>query len=174
MHSVSQNSITRTLSGSIYNGMVTEEGQDYLDYLTRVGLLTESNMLVLSMRHHHYFDNNDLSNLRVLVILKKLNYIKHLDGFLHILYRVLPSEGYFIGCFTESKSPKGIGFSNYSTSTNSNKFVNFLDSNANLLLDKNDVLRILESHGFKIVDMTEINGQVYFKSQNKRISVQLT
>jgi hypothetical protein len=32
-------------------------------------------------------------------------------------------------------------------------------------MDKNDVSEVLERNGFKIVDMTEMNGLTYFYSQ---------
>jgi hypothetical protein len=48
----------------------------------------------------------------------------------------------------------------------SRKFLNFLDSRFDIDIDSNDFSRLLESHGFKIIDMTEINGLTYFRTQN--------
>jgi uncharacterized protein Smg (DUF494 family) len=46
------------------------------------------------------------------------------------------------------------------------KFINFLDSRTEIEIDKKDISRLLESHGFKVIDMTEINGLTYFLTQN--------
>lgn len=35
-------------------------------------------------------------------------------------------------------------------------------------IDSKDFSRLLESHGFKVLDMTEINGLTYFRTQNHR------
>jgi len=48
------------------------------------------------------------------------------------------------------------------------KVINFLDSKIDVDIDSKDFSRLLESHGFKIIDMTEINGLTYFRTQNLR------
>jgi hypothetical protein len=153
----------------VYNHLVPDEGQDFPDYLTRLGMLGESNLLVLSMRHHYYFEYNDLRDLKVLVILKKLDMIKHLESFLHIIFRILPSGAYFIGCFNKNKSLiyKELNFNK--TATFHNKVHDFLESIPHHHLNINNFAGFIESHGFNIVDLAEIKGQVYFTSQNKRI-----
>jgi hypothetical protein len=170
MHSVRQNSIGETAFNNAYGNMAADEGQNFPEYLIRLGLIGESNLLVLSNRYHYYFDQNDLRSTRVLVNLKKLNLVKHLDSFLHIIFRVLPPKAYFIGCFTKIEYQEDNGIPVSQASFNFNKFNNPLDSKTNLPLDKNNVSRIFESHGFKIVDVTEIKEQVYFTCQNKKIS----
>jgi hypothetical protein len=168
MYSVRQNSNGETRINDAYRNMAADEGQNFLEYLIRLGLIGESNLLVLSDRDHYYFDQNDLRSIRVLVNLKKLNLIKHLVSFLHVIFRVLPPKASFIGCFTDIEYQGDNGFNVYQASYDFNKFINPLDSKANLHLDKNNVSRIFESHGFKIVDMTQIKEQVYFTCQNKK------
>jgi hypothetical protein len=51
------------------------------------------------------------------------------------------------------------------------KFINFLDSRIDIEIDSKDISKLLESHGFKIMDMTEINGMTYFRTQNYRTAV---
>jgi hypothetical protein len=46
------------------------------------------------------------------------------------------------------------------------RFLNFLDSRIDVEIDRKDFSMQLESHGFKIIDMTEINGLTYFRTQN--------
>ncbi len=48
------------------------------------------------------------------------------------------------------------------------RFINFLDAKIDTEVDSSDISRLLESHGFKVIDMTEINGLTYFRSQNHR------
>ena len=65
------------------------------------------------------------------------------------------------------KSQKGISM----TSRMYKKFINFLDSKIDIEIDSKDISKLLESHGFKIIDMTEINGLTYFRTQNYRAAV---
>jgi hypothetical protein len=51
------------------------------------------------------------------------------------------------------------------------KLINFLDSRIDIEIDSKGISRLLESHGFKIIDMTEINGLTYFRTQNYRRAV---
>jgi len=169
MYPVIQNSTEYTAFNQVFTHPVSDEGKDFPDYLTRLGMLGESNLLVLSLRHHYYFDYNDLRDLKVLVILKKLDMIKHLESFLHIIFRILPAGACFIGCFNNNKSLiyKELNFNK--TATVHNKVHDFLDLIPHHHLNINNFTGIIESHGFKITDMSEIKGQVYFTSQNKRI-----
>ena len=52
----------------------------------------------------------------------------------------------------------------------SKKFLDFLDHRTNRNMDRNEVVELLDSHGFGIVDMTEINGITYFNTRNQRNS----
>lgn len=147
--------------------MNADEGQDFPDYLTGLGLLGESEMLVLSMRQHWYFDYNDLRNLKILVILKKLDLIKHAESLLQTIFRVLKPEAYFIGCFTSDLSSEGKHLISYRSHSIYHIVDNFLEPKASHHFNKKYFPEIIEAQGFKIVDMTEIKGQVYFTSQVK-------
>jgi hypothetical protein len=146
---------------------VTEGDENFLDYLQWNGLANESNMLVLSSKFHYYYDHEELKEVTTLINLKKLNLIKHLDDFLHTIGAGLSPKTNFIGCFSDRKSQKGISIS----SRMYKKFINFLDSRIDIEIDSKDMSRMLESHGFKIIDMTEINGLTYFRTQNYRRAV---
>jgi hypothetical protein len=168
MYPVIQYSTEYTAFNQVYYHPVPDEGQDFPDYLTRLGMLGESNLLVLSMRYHYYFDYNDLRDLKILVILKKMDMIKHLESFLNIIFRILPAGACLIGCFNNnSLIYKELNFKE--TTTVQNKVHDFLDLIPHHHLNRNNFSGIIESHGFKITDLTEIKGQVYFTSQKKRI-----
>jgi len=171
MYSVRQNLIEKPAFNKVHSIIDIDEGEDFLNYLTCLGLVGESKILVLSMSRHYSFDYNDLKDLRVLVMLKKLERIRHLESFIQIVYRVLPPKGYFIGCFSISKTPEDIGFPLNYTSTNLNKFIDHFESKAYPHLYKNNLSRIFQSYGFKIFNMTEINKQGYFATQKNVISV---
>jgi hypothetical protein len=153
--------------------MVAEAGENFLHYLKRMGLSKESDLIVLSSKHHYYYDENELKSVRTLINLKKLNLIKHLDAFLFTLIHVLPQNANFIGCFSDSKTVKANSFSYYRPSRLFNRFINLLDSSTDNSMNKDEVTEILERNGFKVVDMTEINGLTYFCSQNTPTAAEL-
>ena len=152
----------------VFVSLIAEGGENFFHYVKGLGLAKEPNLMVLSSNHHYYYDSSDLMSIKVLVNLKKMNLIKNLDGFLHAVFRILPPKAIFIGYFSDNKMQKGIGLPLYQSSGIFNRFINFLDSRTDRNMDKNDVSKLFESHGFKVVDMTEINGQIYFRTQNKR------
>ncbi len=150
------------LSPAIIN-MIAEGGQSFFSYLKNLGLSKETNLMVLSSKHHYYYDESDLKCVKTLVNLKKFNLIKHPDTFLHTLFRILPQDANFIGCFSDSKSKAGHHLSQPSRMMN--RFINILDSRTDRIMSRNEVSELLSSHGFKVIDMTEIDGITYFNAK---------
>jgi hypothetical protein len=146
----------------VLNDLIGEGGENFFNYLEWHGLTNDDNMLVLPSRNHFYYDPNELQSVTTIINVKKLNLIKHLDTFLQSIVYVLSPESNFIGCFSDWKSQKGAGI----TSRMYKGFINFLDAKIDVDFDQKDVLKLLESHGFKVMDMTEINGLTYFRAQN--------
>jgi hypothetical protein len=155
----------RWMENPVMNDLIAEGGENFFNYLEWHGLAKEDNMLVLSSRHHYYYDPNELQSVTTLINVKKLNLIKHLDSFLQSVVHVLSPESNFVGCFSDWKTQRGTGF----TSRMYKGFINFLDAKIDVDFDKNDVSKILESHGLRVIDMTEINGLTYFRAQNPGI-----
>jgi hypothetical protein len=153
-----------SFSPAIVN-VVAEAGENFFRYLKNIGLSKDPDLIVLSSKHHYYCEGNELKSVRTLINLKKLNLIKHLDMFLFTLIRILPQNANFIGCFSDNKALKRNAFHFYQPSSLLNRIINFLDSSTDHNMDKNEVSEILERNGFKIVDMTEMNGLTYFYSQ---------
>jgi hypothetical protein len=141
---------------------VPEVDENFLTYLNYHGLANEDKLLVLSSTSHYYYDYDELKEITTLINLKKLNLVKHLDDFLHTLRDGLSPKTNFIGCFSDKKAQKGVSV----TSRFYKRFLNFLDSRIDVEIDRKAFSRQLESHGFKIIDMTEINGLTYFRTQN--------
>jgi hypothetical protein len=143
--------------------LIAEGGETFINYITRHGLNAESgNLLVLPSNHHYYYDRKDLRGIKTVINLRELNFVKDLNAFLYNLHDILSPDAYFVGCF-----------SSYQTQTSEsllsrfiNKVNNFLDARTYHNLDMDDALKLLESHGFRVSDLSEINGLTYFFSQN--------
>jgi hypothetical protein len=151
----------------VMENILSEGGNDFYQYVSWVGLDKEPNLMVLSSMHHYYYDHDDLSGIGALVNIKKLNQIKHLESFLHTLYRIMPPKAYFAGCFKCSNH-----YGNRTYFHHSAKFLNglisFFDSKNDRIISKRSAGHMLKEHGFKELDMTDINGLTYFWSQNIR------
>lgn len=146
--------------------LIARVGSDLYQYLKSNSFPEESGFLVISPNQHYYYDEEDLKNIRSLLNLNKLNNIKHLDRFLHNLFRVLPAGANFVGCFHDSKKLIGNNkYLFYQPSMLLNKFRNFLDSRTDHYINRDEVFGLLKLNGFKVLNMTEINGVTYFYSQ---------
>jgi hypothetical protein len=146
--------------------MIAEDGENFFRYLKDLGLSRENNLVVLSSRHHYFYDENELKNVRTLINLRKLNLIKYLDEFLFTLVQVLPPNTKFLGCFSDSNASMENGSSLLHPLKLLKQKINALDFVGERTMNKNKVSAILESHGFKIINMTEMDGLTYFCSQN--------
>ena len=153
--------------------LIFEGGVNFLRYLKNLGMTGEPNLIVLSSKHHYYCDENDLKSVRILINLRKLNLIKHLDIFLNSLVRILPPDASFIGYFSDNKPANGIRFQFRKLSTVFRRFNNFLGSKTNRMMNKREVTELLEKNGFEVVNMTKINGLTYFKSHTTRKPLRL-
>jgi len=145
----------------ISKDFASEVDENFINYLSWNGLVHEEKLLVLSSTLHYYYDYEELKDVKTVVNLKKLNLVKHLDDFLKTLYSGLSPETNFVGCFTDIKTEKVSVSSRFYK-----KLLNFIDAKFNVEIDGKDFSRLLESHGFKVMDMTEINGLTYFRTQN--------
>lgn len=137
-----------------------EVDENFMNYLSWHGLANEDKLLILSSKFHYYYDYDELKEVTTLISLKKLNLVKHLDDFLQNLYTGLAPKANFVGCFSDKKSEKS------ATTRLYKRIINFLDAKIDAEIDTKDISKRFESHGFKVVDMTEINGLTYFRTQN--------
>jgi hypothetical protein len=144
--------------------LAAEVDENFLNYLNWHGLANEDKLLILSSKLHYYYDFEELKEVTTLINLKKLNLVRHLDDFLTSLYDGLAPKTNFVGCFKDVSIQKGVS----KTFRLYKRFLNFLDSKIDVEIDSKDFSRVLESHGFKVIDMTVINGLTYFRTQNHR------
>ena len=174
-------------AGDIYEIMTAEGGEGLYDYVKWLGLVNDTNLIVLSSQRHYYYEEDELKNVRTVINLKQLNQIKNLSGLLQSTYNIMPPESNFIGCFSENKKFTGYFISDGSSDISLNShsealeegivstipFINmiysFIDSKTNRYLTKKSVNLLFETHGFRILDMVEQNRLTYFHAQKIRI-----
>lgn len=167
--------------------LIAEGGENLYNYVDWLGLAKDPNLIVLSSVHHYYYDNDDLKDVSTVINLKQLNEIKNISVLLHSIFQIIPPKTNFIGSFIESKKQNGASnkssSSSNATKNNVDRFengiisripflnmvYNLMDSKTNRNISRNDVTLLLEEHGFKILDMTELNGITYFLAQKIRV-----
>lgn len=145
--------------------IVADGDANFYHYLKQIGLNDDPDLIILSAKNHYYYGESDLKNVRTIINLKKLNLIKHLDKFLISLIRILPPETNFLGCFADTKAAgkNGSGVKRFERLVK--RFNNFLDSRTDRNLNENEVKELLIAHGFRIFDMSKIEGVTYFHSK---------
>ena len=154
----------------IFKTLVAEGGENFFHYIDWLGLAKDPNLMILSSLHHYYYDFNDLRGVKTLINLKTLNHINHIDSFLNNIFRVLPPKANFIGSFKDNKIHIGAATPIYQSFRFLNRLINILDAKTDKFMSRKNVLKILEARGFRVVDMTEINGMTYFYTQINRKS----
>ncbi len=152
----------------VFENLLAEGGENFYHYINWLGLGKDPNLMILSSIHHYYYDFNDLMGIKTLINIKKLNEINRLDTFLANVYRVLPPKASFIGCFKDNKIRGGIGVPFYQSSRLLNSLINLIDSKTDKFMTRKDVIRLLESHDFALVDMTEISSITFFCAESRK------
>lgn len=165
---------------TVFDDQIEENWEDFFRYLERLGISSDSNMLVLPSSHHYFYDAEDLKEVKTVINLKQLNHIKQIKNFLHTISQLLPQKSHFVGCFVDNRSQsafsdkysnKPVQFSGkadvYENGIESripfiNRMYNFFDSKTNRYLTRRAVVQLLEEYGLKIIGMTELNGLTYF------------
>ena len=187
--SLNQNNISMDLSDSseVKNILISEGGESLFNYVEWLGLIDEPNLVVLSSQHHYYYTEEDLKRTNTIVNLKQLNLVKNLSVLLQSIFNLVQPKAKFVGYFAENKRHLEYKIKGHSTQngnmTNSdaleqgivsriplmNMIFNFFDSKTNRYMTRRDVVNLFEAHGFKIIDMTELNELTYFCAQKVRI-----
>ena len=174
------------VSGTIIETLISEGGSAFLDYVRRLGLAQETGMVVLSFRQHFYFDAEEMNKARTLVNLTELNKIPRVTDFFRTCYRIMPRESNLLGRFIDNKEVDRYKLNNSSSAFTDgdyfddienaifsrvpfiNRLYSILDSRTNSYMSKSSVSLLLHDYGFKVVDMTVLNGLTYFHAQKAR------
>jgi hypothetical protein len=159
--------------------LTAQGGESFFNYIDWLGLAKDPDLIVLSSMHHYYYDADDLKDIRTVVNLMPLNQIKQVKGFFHSMYHLIPHKCYFIGCFADHKKHYGFIFKKNPLDEDSesvnhgiasripllNIIYRMMDVRTDKYLSGNNITLSLEDLGFKVLDMTEIDGLTYFCAQ---------
>jgi hypothetical protein len=146
--------------------LLTEVGLNFFRFLKSLGMSGERNLVVLSSKCSYSCDEHELKNVRIIINLKKLNLIKHLDLFLNTLVRILPPNTNFIGYFADEGNVNGCGINRGTVLRLMNRVFDLFGSRTNHMMNRNEVTELLGKNGFKTLAMKDMNGFTYFISQN--------
>ncbi len=143
-------------------GLSAEEGNVFFQYLKKFNLTKDPRLLILPPHNHYYFDKSELRRVRTIINLKNLNLVKDLDSFLLNLSQLMAPDANFVGYFSFNKmSLKWDGL----VAGLSSRLNNLLDLRTDHNMDKKELSLRMQKNGFKIVNMTDLNGYTYFYSQ---------
>ena len=167
--------------------ILTSEGNEsFKHYIEWLGLSGDPKLVVLSSIHHYYYDSEEMNSIKTVINLKELNQIKEIGSFLNSISQILPPKCYFIGCFVDNKKQNGFvlrkSSSDYQLKKKSeeinngivskipflNMLFSILDLRTNKYLSGKIVTILLKNNGFKLMDMTELEGLTYFCAQSLR------
>jgi hypothetical protein len=180
-HSVHQTDVAE--NNNVFDKLVAEGCKNFFDYLKRLGLDNDPDLIVLPPTHHYYYEADDLVNIKTLVNLNQLNNIKQLMHFFDTIFYLLPSGSYFIGCFVDNKNPNGFKSSSRRLrpipkkrndterydNPRGNSFLymlgRLLDFRFSRYLTRRSVTLLLEEAALKVLDMADLKGLTYFCAQ---------
>lgn len=179
--------IELTGNKSVSEILIDEGCESFTDYIDWLGLGKDPNLIVLSSTQHYYYDKEELKNVSTIVNLKQLNQIKNLNILLQTIFKIIPQKSNFVGCFAEKARHNEFRAKNSSTHKNPgsdsdslengivsrfsfmNMIYNIMDSKTNRYMTRKDVYELFETHGFRIMDLTELNGLTYFLAQKVKV-----
>jgi hypothetical protein len=179
-----------TATSEVIDLLKAEGGESLYNYVDFLGLVNDPNLIVLSSMRHYYYEEEDLKDVNTIVNLKQLNQIKNLNSLFRTIFNIFPPKSNFIGSFAENYKHREFFINNSSSADGSddnsdalengiiskipflNMIYNFMDSKTNRYMTRKDVNFLFETHGFKILDMTELNGYTYFLAQKVQVFVE--
>ena len=158
--------------------LTRSENRFMFNYLRELGLTDGPHLIVLSPSNYFY-DKEELRDVKILVNLKQLNFIKELRQFLRTINQLLPERSHLIGSFIDRKNHYSALSANNTPSGSVdpvengitsripvlNMIYDLLDSRTNRKLTKAAVSGIMKECGFKIVDMTDSGHLTCFSAQ---------
>ena len=167
----------------LFNEMDLEVRQYLIDYLDRMGLITESGMLVIPSTRHYFYDAEDMKGIKTVITLKPLNHIREMKEFLKQVINLLPARSDFIGCFVDNRNENvssekdgnnqkhdQVKEEAYENGIESripfiNRMYSFIDAKTNRYLTKRTVANLLKEVGLELVTMSDIKGITYFHTR---------
>jgi len=173
-----------TIENNPVKKILASEGREFFfNYIDWLGLAKDENPVILSSIHHYYYDTEEMKNVNTVINLKELNQVKKLKDFLHSVFQSLSNNSHFVGCFVDNNNINGYDLRKNSSTYHSNKrfddiengivsrnpilnmLFSIMDMRTNKHMSKRIVSTLLNDYGFRVLDMTEINGLTYFCAQ---------
>lgn len=163
--------------------IASEGSEDFLNYVEWLGFASDPNLVVLSSTHHYYYDAEEMKNVRAVVTLIELNQVRDVRDFFSSISGMLETRSHLIGSFIDSQKINRYSLKDTSVKGNAvrddeevrnsissripllNTLYRFLDSKINKHLSGKEVDTLLRESGFRVEDMTELNGITYFCAQ---------
>jgi hypothetical protein len=170
----------------VFELLVAEGSENFVRYIEWLGISYEQNIVVLPSDRNYFYDSDEMKSIKTVISLKELNKIKEVKNFLRTVIRNLPYKSNFLGCFIDNNRINAYSLKSHSSFYQRNKsakavendivsdmpFINMLysllDSRTYKSLTSTSVSLLLEEFGFKVLDMTELNGLTYFHAQKER------
>ena len=170
----------------LFDELDLEVRQSLIDYLDRLGLIRESDMLIIPSSRHYFYDAEDMKGIKTVITLRQLNHVREVRDFLRQIKELLPYNSNFIGCFVDNRSQNGTAdkYSNlpgqlteraeaYENGIESripfiNRMYSFIDARTNRYLTKRAVASLLKEVGLELVGMIELKGLTYFHTQKNK------
>lgn len=168
-------------ASSMFKEIIDEVGKDVFTYLEKFRITTNSNILFLSYTRHYLYDADQLKKVDTLINFKSLNRVPHLWYHLFTMNRILPVNGHFIGCFVDYATQRERMIKNKHSLLGQlflyayrivnrvfpripllNGIQHWANQGKTKCMTRNEANILLEKSGFKVVDMTEIDGVTYF------------
>ncbi len=176
-------SIELVVANEAVDKLITEGGDDFYNFVNRIGLVKDPSLIVLSSRHSYYYDNEEMTKAKTVINLTELNNIKEIKVLMQSYLQNMSQECNFVGCFINNKKFGSFVLRKGSSFTGNTKiadavelgivsrypFINMIYSIMDLksftYLSERSVTLMLRNYGFKVLDMAEINGLTFFHSQ---------
>lgn len=169
------------------DGIVLEAGHGVLNFISTHVDLTERNVFVVSTTTLFNIQRISKSNKRLIVNLRKINDIRHLNVFFQSVNKKLLPNGVFVGCAETKglrkkrilkKYPFGFNYFYYTLDfifkrvfpklSFTKKIYFFVTSGRNRVLSRAEVLGRLYSCGFKIIAEEFIENKLYFVAEKEK------
>jgi hypothetical protein len=173
-------------TGRANDTLFVEGGLNFFNYIRRLGLESDPDIVVISSLRHFYYDAEEMIKVKALVNVTELNKVKRIVDFLDTCYRIIPPKSYLIGCFVDNNKIPRYRLRNNSASSIIkrdfdpleygivsavpfiNRLYSIMDSRTNTYISRSSFTFLLEDYGFKVLDMTEQDELVYFQAQKAR------
>jgi hypothetical protein len=150
---------TRRLPTSVINIMTSENSSDFYKYIVKLGIVKKDpKLLILSSKHHFYYEIDEMKNIKTVINLKQLNDIDSLNDFLKLI-NDLQKNTILCGCFTNYKF--------FWSKKYYEMFLALIDLKMKRLISESNARSLLIAQNYKILDMKEINQITYFEAIKK-------